>query len=165
MHWWNNLVLSAKFCKCNFFAESKTALREDLPYIVSFQQKNLLWHFIGHKIFYNLSKLCTTDFHQIKYLHLETWIVFSIWKSFYLRNIERMSAEESVIFHTNLAHFRQHHTTLSHLSNKIPLKKVISIEVTDITLLPISSASSKIFWPCSNLFWPCSIFFEQAQIF
>ena len=162
-------MLSAKFCKCNFFAESKTALREDLPYIVSFQQKNLSWHFIGHKIFYNLSKLCTTDFHQIKYLHLEIGFVFSIWKSFYLRNIERMSAEESVIFHTNLAHFRQHHTTLSHLSNKIPLKKVISIEVTDITLLPIPSASSKIFWPCSNfltlvnIFWTWSNIFEHGQ--
>ena len=136
MHKENKLVLIAKYCKCNFFAEPKIALCEDQACIFSFRQKNLSWHFIGHKIFYSLSnKLCTTDFHQIKYLHLEIGFVFSIWKSFYLRNSERMSGEESAIFYTNLArlsHFRQNHSTLSHLSTKITLKKVISTEVKDI---------------------------------
>ena len=121
----------------HFFAEPKIALYEDQAYTFSFPQKNLSWHFMGHKIFYSLSnKHCTTtDFHQIKYLHLEIGFVFSIWKSFHLRNSERMSGEESAIFYTNLAHFshfRQNHSTLSHLSTKITLKKVISTEVKDI---------------------------------
>ena len=91
------------------------ALCKDLVYTVSFPQKNLSWHFMGHKIVYSLSKLCTTDFHHIKYLHLEIGFLFSILKSFYLRISEKMSCKEFAIFFTNLAHishFRQNHLTL-----------------------------------------------------